>query len=521
MNQSGEKDAAGKQESAAVIILGASGDLTTRKLGPALFSLGRNGLLSASFRLIGVARRDWTDAEFRQRIGAGLEDAEVTQADRFLEKVSYFKGDLSDPEMYLRLRKVLDADASVSQNRLFYLSVKPDLFAPCAQMLHAAGLIHPPHGTPWTRLIIEKPFGRDLDSARALNHQLREVLGESQIFRIDHYLGKETVQNVLAFRFANAVFEPLFNRSYVDHIQITASETLGMEGGRGGYYDQYGALRDMVANHLLQVLSLLLMEPPGSLSAESIHNEKVKVLQALRVDWRDRPERAVCRGQYEAGTGPDGEPVPGYRQEERIDSQSKTETFCALRLTAENWRWAGVPVFIRTGKRLGRKATEAVIQFKTPPLSLFHSLECQGDVCDMSTLQPNRLIFRLQPDEGIFLQMSVKRPSMSFAVEPAVMDFSWSGRWPKKLPEAYERLILDALQGDTTLFARSDEVEASWSVLQPVLDAEEVLPLHAYAPDSRGPAEADRLFRCSDLPSRCLCTEKGRLGGWHDPAPEE
>jgi glucose-6-phosphate 1-dehydrogenase len=475
----------GLTEPVSMVILGASGDLTRRKIVPALFSLFLKGLLPAEFSVIGFARRDYSLAEFRSFLLEGLRQfaAEFDEAvaAQFLERIFYFRGNLDEGDSFCGLKRFL---ADHPRNLLFYFSTNPDFFEGIAGLLDTAGLIYGPHTEFWSRVVVEKPFGRDLASAKALNAGLLAKLDESQIFRIDHYLGKEAVQNVLAFRFANSFFEPLFNRMYVDHIQITAAESIGMEGARGGYYDEYGALRDMMANHLLQVLSLVLMEAPSDLTASSIHDEKVKVLRSIKaaVD-------SVCFGQYGAGDG-----VPAFREEERVAPDSQTDTYAALQLKVDNWRWAGVPVFVRTGKRLATQGTEVVLQFKEPTLKLFQTVECEADVCDLSAVKPNQLIFRIQPDEGIFLRMSVKRPAMRFVVESAEMDFRYAGRWERGLPDAYERLLLDALIGDSTLFARSDEVESAWAIVDPVLQRREEYPVHEYAPGSWGPAAADALF---------------------------
>lgn len=343
-------------------------------------------------------------------------------------------------------------------------------------------------------MVIEKPFGRDLESAKALNAALLKELHETQIYRIDHYLGKETVQNILSFRFANTIFEPVFNHRYVNHIQITASETVGMESERGGYYDEYGALRDMLTNHMMKLLCLVTMEPPGNLSADAIRNEKVKVLNATSIDVQKSIADAVYRGQYSSGHEEDGTRIKAYRDENRIDRNSQTDTFVAMRLKIDNWRWAGVPIFLRTGKRMAKKSTEIVVQFKVPPLQLFRQVECEGDVCDITRIQPNTLIFRIQPDEGIFLQISAKRPRWQFVVEDAMMDFSYSGRWEQSLPEAYERLLMDTLHGDSTLFTRSDEVEAEWRVVDPVLKNLSQLKPYPYPPGAWGMPEAEWLF---------------------------
>ncbi|MEN7973353.1 MAG: glucose-6-phosphate dehydrogenase [Verrucomicrobiota bacterium] len=482
-----------------IVIFGASGDLTQRKLIPALYIAYAQDLLPSAFTIVGFARRDYDDATFREMMAESIKEfsripVEDEAVAGFVEHIRYHKGDISNPETYAGLQEKFQDVETYPENRLYYLSVIPSLFEPAVEQLKLSGLIAAPHSRHWTRVVIEKPFGKDLESARALNAGLLRHLDESQIYRIDHYLGKETVQNILSFRFANAIFEPVFNRSYIDHIQITASETVGMESGRGGYYDEYGAIRDMVTNHLLQLLCLVTMEAPGDLSAESIRNEKVKLLNAVKLDVREKISDAVCRGQYGAGIGKDASPVKGYLEEDRIDPQSETETFAALRLKIDNWRWAGVPILLRTGKRMARKTTEIAVQFKVPPLQLFQQVECEDDVCDITRIKPNTLIFQIQPNEGIFLKLGTKRPGMRFVVEDVKMDFSYSGTWNKSLPEAYERLLLDTLHGDSTLFTRSDEVEAEWGVVQPALDSHSKLRPQNYPPGEWGVPEADRLF---------------------------
>jgi len=482
-----------------IVIFGASGDLTHRKLVPALFIAFTQNLLPDRFRIVGFARRDYDDAIFRDMMAGAIREfsrlpAEEDDVQRFIGHVHYHKGDIAEPEAYDALKDRLGDTETYPENRLYYLSIIPDLFETAVQTLKSSGLIAKPGAAHWTRVIIEKPFGRDLDSARTLNGELLRHLDESQIYRIDHYLGKETVQNILSFRFANAIFEPVFNRSYVDHIQITASETVGMEKARGGYYDEYGALRDMVTNHLLQLLCLITMEAPGDLSAESIRNEKVKVLNAMKLDIRKDITDAVIRGQYASGTDEQGQPIKGYLKEDRIDPESETDTFTAMRLKIDNWRWAGVPILLRTGKRMAKKTTEVAVQYKVPPLQLFQQVECEDDVCDITRIKPNTMIFQIQPNEGIFLKVGTKRPGMRFVVEDVKMDFSYSGTWSKSLPEAYERLLLDALHGDSTLFTRSDEVEAEWNVVQPILDNLDQLKPIAYPPGKWGVPEADWLF---------------------------
>ena len=488
-------------EPLTVVIFGATGDLTQRKLVPALFAMFQQGLLPDRFAVVGVARREYDDAGFRALLGEGLArfsrlPVDPAAAAAFLDRITYHRGDIEEPATLPALARRLSDRAAYPAPCLYYLSVKPDLFAPTLLRMKESGLIRDAYDPAWTRVVIEKPFGRDLASAIALNRVVRQHLDESQVHRIDHFLGKETVQNVLSFRFANAIFEPLLNQHLVDHIQITAAETVGMESGRGAYYDETGALRDMVQNHLLQLLCLVTMEAPPSLAADAIRNEKLKILQSIVPPAAGCMRNAVVRAQYTGGTL-DGKPVPGYRQEDRIDPASQTETFVALRLAIENWRWAGVPIYLRTGKRMARRATELRIQFRRPPLQLFEHVACQGDVCDLTQAEPNRLVFRIQPDEGIALHFSAKRPSLQVQVETVAMDFSYSRTWPRSLPEAYERLLLDVMRGDSTLFTRSDEVEAAWRVVDPILAAwrdQPEFPLHRYAPGTWGPAEANALL---------------------------
>lgn len=481
------------EEPVTFVICGASGDLTRRKLIPALYTLFKEKALVEDFAIVGFARRDYSSQDFCRLIAEALHEhsrtpVEETSLKAFCSHLSYHRGDLSDATAYAGLKAKFD-EGTLPANRLFYLSITPDLIEATVERLKNAGLITPPHSKRWTRVVVEKPFGRDLRSAQALNQALLGHLDESQIYRIDHYLGKETVQNILSFRFANTIFEPVFNRTYVDHIQITAAETVGMESGRGAFYDEYGALRDMVANHLFQLLCLAAMEPPDGLEARSIRNEKMKVLRALRLAPATKHHPAVCFGQY----GGDGK-TKAFRDEERVNPQSKTETFVALRMEINNWRWAGVPVYLRTGKRLAKKTTEIAIQFKPPSLSLFQHVACKGDVCDLAGVKPNTLTFRIQPDEGIFLQVSSKRPSLQMVVESVNMDFSYSGKWDKDLPDAYERLLLDALRGDSTLFTRSDEVEAEWEVIDTVLAGATDGDPFVYVPGSWGPVEADAIL---------------------------
>jgi len=480
-------------EPVTFVIFGASGDLTRRKLIPALYALYTEGALAEDFVVLGIARRNWDTTKFCEIVEEALREysripVEEKTLRKFCRRLRYHLSDITGLEGYRKLRTLFDSE-ELPANRLFYLSIRPDLIEPTVHNLKTAGLITPPAQEPWTRIVVEKPFGRDQTSAGELNRILLESLDESQVYRIDHYLGKETVQNILSFRFANAIFEPVFNRTYVDHIQITAAEMVGMESGRGAYYDEYGALRDMVANHLFQLLCLATMEPPDGLEAQSIRNEKTKILRALTVSPSTEEHPSVVRAQYDSGGD-----AKAFLEEDRVNPDSTTETFIALRMQINNWRWAGVPIYLRTGKRLAKKATEITVQFKTPPLSLFQHVQCKGDICDLTGVTPNTLIFRIQPDEGIFLQVSAKRPSMQLVVESVDMDFSYSGRWDKPLPEAYERLLLDAMRGDSTLFTRSDEVDAEWAVIDEILAAAGEKKPGSYTPGSWGPVEADELL---------------------------
>ena len=476
----------------AIVIFGATGDLTHRKLTPALYNLAADGELPAGVEIVGFARRPKSDDEFRRN----LEEAtrkfsrqpvrdEIWKT--FAQSISYHQSEFDDESGYKSLAERLDEidkNYGARGNRLFYFAAAPDQFEPILKHLKAVGLNETCEGS-WARIIVEKPFGTDLASARELNRIIRNSFTEEQTYRIDHFLGKETAQNILVLRFANAIFAPLWNTHYVDHVQITAAETLGV-GTRAGFYERAGALRDMVQNHLLQLLCLVAMEPPTDLAPDSIRDEKVKVVRSLRRWSRNEIAANVVRGQYTKGAI-HGEPVVGYRQEQNVNPDSQTETFVALRLFIDSWRWADVPVYLRVGKRLPKSATDISIHFKKAPAVLFNK--------DLSDL--NVLVIRIQPDEGISLRIHAKVPGTSFRIEPVKMDFHYGTSFGKPSPEAYERLLLDAMIGDATLFARSDEVEEAWAFVDPIEEAwhaKDAPELFFYPAGSWGPEAADNLL---------------------------
>ncbi len=478
----------------SIIIFGATGDLTHRKLIPALYNLAADGELPPGTTVIGFARRPKTDDEFRlelkettQKYSRQTVRDEVWQS--FARSLTYHQSEFEDESGYRTLAERLEkieSEGGTRGNRLFYFAAAPEQFEPILKNLRAAGLNRAKSGG-WARVIIEKPFGRDLASARELNRVVAKSFSEDQTYRIDHFLGKETAQNILVLRFANAIFEPIWNSRYIDHVQITAAETLGVEG-RGGYYETAGALRDMVQNHMLQLLCLVAMEPPTDLRADSIRDEKIKVVRALRSYGSEEVAKFVVRGQY-AGGAINGQDVPPYREEQRVDSKSETETYLALRVLIDNWRWSEVPIYVRVGKRLPKSATEISVHFKKAPMVLFNR--------DSTVLDQNVLVIRIQPDEGISLRMMAKIPGTSLRIEPVKMDFHYGTSFGKPSPEAYERLLLDTMSGDATLFARRDEVEQAWAFIDIIEKAwakKNVSPLTFYPAGSWGPEEADELL---------------------------
>ena len=488
-----ESAQAGKAAGPCVLVLfGASGDLTMRKLIPALYNLVKAKLLPANFAIMGVSHDDLSVEQFRKQVTQFLqaEDHASESWKWFTERLYYQRGDFGDPVTFTTLESRLaeiDRDLGTAGNYLFYLAVAPRFFCEVVQQLGAAGLSKQENGR-WRRVVIEKPFGNDLDSARNLNTQIKSVLSENQIYRIDHYLGKETVQNILVFRFDNSIFEPIWNRRYIDHVEITNAETVGVEQ-RGGYFDTAGTLRDMVPNHIMQLLSLTAMEAPASLNADAVRNEQAKVLRAVQpLDPDDVLERSV-RGQYGEGTLGD-EKVPGYRTEPGVSPTSRTETFAALRLNIDNWRWAGVPFYIRTGKRLAKRHTEITIQFRQTPTELFRK-------ASLHKIQNNQLVIQIQPVEGISLSFGAKIPGAVLQVGSVDMSFEYSKYFGADSNTGYEVLLYDCMIGDATLFQRADMVEAGWKIVDPVLDVWKALPPRRfpnYAAGTWGPKEADDLL---------------------------
>jgi glucose-6-phosphate 1-dehydrogenase len=472
-----------------LVIFGGTGDLSHRKLLPAIYNLAHEGALPERFHLLAIARSDIPDDDYAKMARESIEQysrqtPKPEVLDKLLDQVSYIPGTFDDDAVFERVKEALgavDDEAGIAFNRVFYLSTAPSFFAQIVAKIGEHGLNRHPEAE--VRVVIEKPFGTRLAEAQELNRKVLSVLDESQVYRIDHYLGKETVQNVLAFRFANGMFEPIWNRNFIDYVQITAAEDLGI-GRRAGYYDSAGALRDLVQNHMLQLLSLLCMEPPVTFDADEVRDEKAKVLHAVAPP----PPEDVVRAQYTAGMA-EGKDAVGYLEEEGVPDDSRTETYVALRLEVDNWRWAGVPIYLRTGKRLGRKVTEIAVTLKPVPHLAF---EAKGSV----GVQPNQLILTVQPNEGVSLSLGAKIPGSSMRIRPVNMEFLYGTSFLSQSPEAYERLIMDAMRGDPTLFTRDDEVEAQWRIIDPILAAWELDedPLPTYAAGSHGPEEADRLL---------------------------
>ena len=476
-----------------LVIFGGTGDLAHRKLLPAVYNLAHEGALPERFNLIAVARSDIAHDDYRTMARESITQYSRTPPDeqvlsKLLERVRYVPGSFDDDSVYARLGEELkqfDDEAGIVFNRVFYLSTAPEFFPVIVGKLGGHGLSD--HDDAEVRVVIEKPFGTSLAELRELNPQVLGVFNEKQVFRIDHYLGKETVQNMLAFRFANGLFEPIWNRNFIDYVQITAAEDVGI-GRRAGYYDHAGALRDLVQNHMLQLLTLLCMEPPVTFSADDVRDEKVKVLHAIHPPTDETVPGIAVRAQYTAGMA-EGKEVPGYLEEEGVPDDSHTETYVALRLEVDNWRWAGVPIYVRTGKRLARKVTEIAVQLKPVPHLAF---QAEGSV----GVQPNLLIMTMQPNEGVSLSLGAKIPGTRMRIRPVNMEFLYGTAFLSQSPEAYERLIMDAMRGDATLFTRDDEVEAQWRICDPILQAwsHEDGRLPTYPAGSSGPEEANRLL---------------------------
>ena len=482
-------------ESCVMVIFGATGDLNKRKLLPALYILAKQGFLPEEFAIVGVGRQPMSDEEFRQKVGDDLREfaiggAESHLVDWFTNRSYYVSGKYDDEQTFAQLQEKLaqvDKTHGTPGNYFYYLATPPSLFAPVAEKIAAVGLAAEETDN-WRRFIFEKPFGHDFESAHKLNVDLLKTLKEAQIYRIDHYLGKETVQNILVFRFANGIFEPVWNRTYVDHVQITVAEKLGVEE-RGGYYDTAGALRDMIPNHIFQLMTLIAMEPPVSFEADAVRDEQFKVLHSIK---RYVPEDVVfntVRGQYAAGSI-DGKSAPAYREEKGVSAESTTETYAAVKVSLDNWRWEGVPFYLRTGKHLPKRHSEIAIQFKRPPFALFRNTPVER-------LRTNRLIIHIQPEEGITQEFGAKTPGPVINIANVNMDFNYRDHFGETQSTGYERLLYDCMTGDATLFQRADMVEESWKVVSPILEAWKILPLNSlptYAAGSWGPAEADELL---------------------------
>ncbi|MBA3912309.1 MAG: glucose-6-phosphate dehydrogenase [Acidobacteriales bacterium] len=478
-----------------MVIFGASGDLTRRKLMPALYNLAKSQLLSREFAVIGVSHSEMSNEQFRTAIAQdmkdfGTEPVEPDLAEWFVRRLYYLAGDFNDPKVYEDLKGLLakvDKDHSTHENYFYYMATAPSFFGTIVEHLAEVGLMEQ-SPTHWRRAIVEKPFGHDLESAKALNAQLLKVASEQQIYRIDHYLGKETVQNILAFRFANGIFEPIWNRRYIDHIQISVAETVGVEG-RGSYYDTAGALRDMVPNHIMQLISLTSMEPPISFHADAVRDEQAKILHAIQPLSAEEVLTRTVRGQYGDGTVA-GQHVPAYRAEEGVPPDSRTETFVAMKLLIDNWRWADVPFYLRTGKRMASRSTQVVIQFRRAPFILFRDTP-------VDSLVPNQLVMHIQPEEGISLRFAAKTPGPVMRLGTVDMNFEYQDYFGSTPSTGYERLLHDCMIGDQTLFQRADMVEAGWCVVSPVLDVWKALPpryFPNYPAGTWGPRESEDLM---------------------------
>jgi glucose-6-phosphate 1-dehydrogenase len=484
----------GVAEPCTVVLFGASGDLAKRKVIPAMFDLAQYKALGERYAVVGFARTPMTNDSFRSMAGEAARTIgeggppDPAKWEAFAAHMCYCAGDYGDQNAYAELAKrlvELQEEKKLGGHRLFYLSTPPEVYPSIVEQLGRAGLAHPSDPSSWVRIIIEKPFGRDLATAKELNKIVLNVFEEKQVYRIDHYLGKDTVQNLLVLRFGNGIFEPLWNRNYVDHVQITASETLGVER-RGGFYESAGALRDMIQSHVLQLTSLVAVEPPASFDATAVRNEKLKVLQSIRPFNLEMVAQWVIRGQYAPGAV-GGKALPGYREEHGVNPNSRTETFVAMRLLIDNWRWAGVPFYLRTGKRLAKRSTEIMIQFKRAPHIVFRERE----------VQPNRLILNIQPDEGISVTFGAKKPGTEMSIGNVTMNFSYCEAFGATTRSAYATLLSDCVRGDATLFDRGDSVEAAWSLIEPVLDvwsAAKTASVPIYPSGSWGPKESDQLL---------------------------
>jgi glucose-6-phosphate 1-dehydrogenase len=495
-------------EACIMVIFGASGDLTKRMLIPDLYNVYRDKLLPENFTVLGFSRKEFDDQSFRNSMKEAViqfTDDDIIDVDiwnKFEKNIYYMTGNYDDPESYKVLSSkldILDKEKNIKGNRLFYLAVPPDSLSPILKNLAACGLNVNNSNRSWTRIILEKPFGHDLESALILNKKVRQYFTEDQIYRIDHYLGKESVQNILVTRFANGIFEPIWNRNYIEYIEVTSSESIGIEN-RGGYYDNAGALRDMVQNHLLQLVGYTAMEPPSTFDSKSIRDESLKVFQALRPINIDDVAKTVLRGQY-TSSNIRGKYSPGYRDEDGVHKHSRTETFIAMKFFIDNWRWGGVPFYIRTGKKLPTRVTEIVIHFKPTPYRLFKSL---NDIAESY----NMLVIRIQPDEGILIKFAMKVPGTELKVKNVNMDFHYSDLSDVTLPDAYGKLLIDCMLGDSTLFIREDAVEACWRFIQPILNAWEKNPnikVYGYPGGSWGPDCADDLIAGKDFKWRYPC----------------